>query len=332
MLEGPTLERTFETLGAKEKFRAVQFNAPHNYNQDSREAVYAWMVRWLQNGPDQAKIAEPTVPAVKRDELTVWTDDHKLPANALNAESLKTLLRERVTAQLASLQPKDAASLKRYRDLMDPAWKVTMTLKTPKLEGNSPSHATIQFVVGTKADEVNAMRDALNAQGKMALSAVLGAHDPEPAAGGDAAQRKTFPATFYRTELARQVQSVLDGLGQTVGPAKSTAIELIGIGDAGAAVLLARALAPSTLRIRRTIVDISTIDAVLEASHHPGLDRLGGWQGAATLAPAGYLVLHGKKVDADVIRAAYKAADREGALTISAEPWSRERIVEELAK
>jgi dienelactone hydrolase len=331
-LEGPVLEKTFETLGAKEKFRAVQFNAPHNYNQDSREAVYAWMVRWLQNGPDQPKIAEQTVPPVKYEDLTVWTDDHKVPANAINADALKTLLRERVTAQLASLQPKDAASLKKYRELLEPAWKVTLTLKSPQLQGTAPSHATIQFVVGTKADEVNALRDALNAQGKMALSAVLGAHEPEPAAGGDATQRKTFPTTFYRTELARQVQSVLDGLGQTVGPAKSPAIELIGLGDAGPAVLLARALAPTTLRIRRTIVDISSIDAVLEASHHPGLNRLGGWQGAAALAPAGYLVLHGKKIEGDGIRASYKAADRESALTISAEPWSRERILEELAK
>ncbi|HVE40377.1 MAG TPA: acetylxylan esterase [Planctomycetota bacterium] len=331
-LEGPALAKTFEALGVKEKFRAVQFDAPHNYNQDSREAVYAWMVRWLQNGTDQPKIAEPSVPPVKREDLTVWTDDHKLPANAIDADALKTLLRERVTAQLASLQPKDAASLKKYRDLLEPAWKVTLTLKSPQLQGTAPSHATIQFVVGTKADEVNAMRDALNAQGKMALSAVLGAHEPEAAAGGDATQRKTFPTTFYRTELARQVQSVLDGLGQTVGPAKSSAIELIGIGDAGPAVLLARALAPSTLRIRRTIVDVSSIDAVLEASQHPGLNRLGGWQGAAALAPAGYLVLHGKKIEGDLIRASYKAADRENALTISPEPWSRERILEELAK
>src|SRR6185295_13220873 len=112
-LEGPVLERTFETLGVKEKFRAVQFDAPHNYNKDSREAVYAWMVRWLQNGPDQAKIAEPSVPAVTREELTVWTDDHKLPANAADSEAVKKLLRERIAAQLAALQPKDAGSLKK---------------------------------------------------------------------------------------------------------------------------------------------------------------------------------------------------------------------------
>ena len=39
-----------------------------------------------------------------------------------------------------------------------------------------------------------------------------------------------------------------------------------------------------------------------------------------------------KKFDAGPIRASYKAAGREGALTISEEPWTRGRILEELAK
>ena len=50
------------------------------------------------------------------------------------------------------------------------------------------------------------------------------------------------------------------------------------------------------------------------------------------LTPAGLTVLHGKKFDGGAIRAAYKAAGREGALTVSDEAWSRERIAEELAR
>ena len=30
---------------------AVRFTAEHNYNKDSREAMYAWMARWLQHAP-----------------------------------------------------------------------------------------------------------------------------------------------------------------------------------------------------------------------------------------------------------------------------------------
>ena len=30
---------------------AVRITAEHNYNKDSREAMYAWMARWLQHAP-----------------------------------------------------------------------------------------------------------------------------------------------------------------------------------------------------------------------------------------------------------------------------------------
>ena len=319
-LEGPVLAKTFETLGAKEKFRAVQFDAPHNYNQDSREAVYAWMVRWLQNGPDQPKIAEPPVPAVKREDITVWTDDRKVPANAANGDALKALLRERVAAQLSALQPKDAASLKKYRDLMEPAWKVMMALRpSPGPAAGGGGKRTL--VVAAKAEDAEPYKDG-------ATVLVLGAHAPEPTAGGDANQRKGFPSTFYRTELARQVQDVLDELAKL--SASGTEVRLVGLGEAALPVLLARAAGAA--RVTLTIVDASSLDAATEASSHPGLFRLGGWRGAAKLAPAGYLVLHGKKIEAEAIQASYQAAGRGGALTISEQPWNRDRILEELAK
>ncbi len=316
-LEGPVLEKTFETLGAKEKFKAVQFNAPHNYNQDSREAVYAWMVRWLQNGPDQPKVAEPTVPPVKREDLTVWTDDHKLPANAVDAEGLKKFLRERVAAQLAALQPKDAGSLKKYRDLLEPSWKILFPMR-PSPAGASEKRT---LVVVSKAEDAAPYKDA-------ATVLVLGSHAPEPPAGGDATQRKTFPATFYRTELARQVQDVQDELAKI--PASGSEIRLVAIGEAALPALLARIV--GTARVSQTILDGSLLDAAAEASKHPSLERLGGWRGAALLAPAGLLVLHGAKVDADALRASYKAAGREGAVTVSEEGWKAERILQELAR
>jgi hypothetical protein len=326
-LEGPVVQKTFETLGVGDKFRVVQFNAPHNYNQDSREAMYAWMVRWLQNGADQPKIAEPTAPAVNVHDLKIWTDDHKLPANAVNADTLKTLLREKIAAQLASLQPKDAASLKKYRDLTEPAWRVMVPVKTPTPAPAGPAAERAVLVVGTKADETAALAAALKG-----TALVLGTHEPEPTAGGDANQRKGFPATFYRTELTRQTEDILTELGKLASKGRPPAVQLVGTADAALPVLLARAVGGQSIQVSRTIVDLSTIDAAVEGAKHPGLFRLGGWQGAATLAPAGLTVFHGKKFDAEPIRAAYKAAGREGALTVSDEAWSRERIAEELAR
>jgi dienelactone hydrolase len=329
-LEGPVLEKTFESLGVKEKFRAVQFNAPHNYNQDSRETVYAWMVRWLQNGPDQPRVSEPPVPAVKREELTVWTEDHKLAANAVNADTLRALLRDRVAAQLASLRPKDAGSLKKYRDLLEPAWRVMIPARTPTPTPGGIVDADAVLVVATNADLATALAGAI--KGATVVPLILGPHEPEPTAGGDANQRKGYPTTFYRTELARRVEDILELLGKLASQGRPRALRLVGIGDAALPVLLARAVAGPSLQISQTIVDLSCVDAAMEASRHPGLERLGGWQGVATLAPAGLMALYGKRFDADPIRASYKAAGREGAITISGEAWSRERILEELAR
>ena len=40
------------------KVHAVRFTAEHNYNKDSREAMYAWMARWLQKAPADVKKPE----------------------------------------------------------------------------------------------------------------------------------------------------------------------------------------------------------------------------------------------------------------------------------
>jgi dienelactone hydrolase len=330
-LEAPVLKKTFETLGAGDKFRAVQFDAPHNYNQDSRETMYAWMVRWLQNGPDQARIAEPPAPAVRHDDLAIWTaDDRKLPSTAVNADSLKTLLREKVTAQLAALQPKDAASLSKFRTLMEPAWRVMVPARTPNPAPGGMSAADAVLVVCTKADDAADLVAAL--KGRTTQVLVLGAHEPEPTAGGNAEQRKGFPATFYRTELTRQVEDILAELAKLTSQGRGPALRLVGIGDAALPVLLSRVVAGPSLAVSQTIIDLSTIDEQIEKSHHPALLRLGGWRGAATLAPAGYLALHGKKFDAEPLRASYKAAGRDGALTVSDEAWTKDRIVQELSR
>jgi len=332
MLEGPALERTYEALGVKERFRAVQFTAPHNYNQNSRETVYAWMQRWLQNGHDAPRIEEPPVPPVKKEDLVVWTDEHKLPSNAVDAEGLKKALRDRVTAQLESLRPKDAASLKRYRDLMEPAWRTLLTVRPPAAPLGGPGNRRVTVVVSATPEAARPYLDAASARGDVVVRVDIGTlHPAEDLAGGDAAQRKGFPATFYRTELAREAQDILDILGTPAVAGNATRVRLVGVGEAGLPVLLARAAGGST-RVALTIVDMSSVDGAIDARPHPGLNRLGGWIGAAQLAPAGQLVLHGTGVDAAAVKDAYKAAGRDGGLTVSETAWTAEKINEMLSR
>jgi hypothetical protein len=60
-VEHPTMRRFYALYGAEDRLHAVRINGPHNFNQASREAVYAWMARWLQNAPADVKIAEKPI-------------------------------------------------------------------------------------------------------------------------------------------------------------------------------------------------------------------------------------------------------------------------------
>jgi dienelactone hydrolase len=328
-LEAPLLETLYRQRGVSDRFRAVQFQAPHNDNQDSREAVYAWMVRWLQGGPAQDRIPEPPVPALAREDLTVWTGDHRLPSDAVDTEGLRTLLRARVRTQLETLRPKDGPSLRRYRDLMEPAWRHTLTVRPGAPGGAGPSGTgRVTLYVAARAEDAAPFAETASARGETAHVLVFGKHEPEPSTGGDDEQRTSFPATFYRTELARRVQDVVDGLARIAGASRAAPIRLVGLGEAGLPVLLSRAVTGTSPNVALTIADLSRADA----AGHPGLLRLGGWTGAAMLAPPGALVLHGAAVDPAPIRDAFAADGRAAALTVADEAWSRERILEELAK
>ena len=59
--EYPAMRRIYGLLDAEARVEAVQFDAPHNYNRDSREAVYAWMARWLQHASGRREAARTAV-------------------------------------------------------------------------------------------------------------------------------------------------------------------------------------------------------------------------------------------------------------------------------
>ena len=46
--EYPAVRSIYSLMGAPDRVHGVRFDAPHNYNRESREAVYAWMARWLR--------------------------------------------------------------------------------------------------------------------------------------------------------------------------------------------------------------------------------------------------------------------------------------------
>src|SRR5712692_6715894 len=86
-LEYPAVRRIYALFGAESRVHAVQFDAPHNYNRDSREAVYAWMARWLQHAPADARAAERPFTPDRLPDLLVF-HGRALPEGAVTAAQL----------------------------------------------------------------------------------------------------------------------------------------------------------------------------------------------------------------------------------------------------
>src|SRR6187402_3533726 len=83
--EFPAMRSAYALFDAAPRVHAVRMNAEHNYNKDSREAMYAWMARWLQKAPADVKIAERSFTVEPLQDLLVF-HRHALPPQAVTAE------------------------------------------------------------------------------------------------------------------------------------------------------------------------------------------------------------------------------------------------------
>src|SRR6185295_17518374 len=95
---------------------------------------------------------------------------------------------------------------------------------------------------------------ALRGHAAIVTKAVLPEHPLEDPALGIAKHRALFPDTYYRLSLAWQVRDALDAITALAARGDVADIRVVGVGAAGPAALLARALARSP-KLSRAVVD-----------------------------------------------------------------------------
>jgi hypothetical protein len=115
----PELQALYKLLGAEKNvqlFANTHFN--HNYNYVSRAAFFSFINKHFKLGIEEP-VVEEDYPRLTRDEMTVWDVAHPQPAGGLDFErKLCQQLYEASQKQLAALQPKDAASLAKWREVV----------------------------------------------------------------------------------------------------------------------------------------------------------------------------------------------------------------------
>lgn len=267
-VEYPAMRRIFDLFDAASNVHAVRMNADHNYNQDSREAMYAWMARWLQHAPDTVARPEKAFTPDKVTDLLVFYG-RSLPDGAVTQEQLTAAWIAAAKAQLATTDPAVLAAALRHALGYGDAPPAASPPPAPR----RPS----VLLASARADLEPALRGA-------GVDVTRIAFTPFDA---EAAAKVRHFETYNRTAASQRVADIVEAVR------RSPSSVLVADGDAALAGAMAAAIVP----IRRAILDIGpfALDsdaAFLDHLYIPGIRRAGDLHTALRIA-RGEVVLHG---------------------------------------
>jgi len=147
-VEYPMMQKMYGLYDAKDHVKYVQFDYPHNYNQVSREAVYAWFARWLQGAPARDRLPELPFQVEKDQDLLVFlkhtVDDrdltyddlpdslYSLPAKHINGQELKNYLKGQARGTLDAAWPKKGADWSLFERVFGSAYRHVLAAKIPE--------------------------------------------------------------------------------------------------------------------------------------------------------------------------------------------------------
>ena len=130
-MEFPSIRSIYNLFGEEDKITNAHFHAPHNYNRDSREAVYNWFARWLLGRKDVGPVKEKAFTVEKPADVMVFFG-RKFPENAKDPRQLTDYLIGSTRKQFKALKPADAAGLQRFTRMMRPALRYALMVGEPE--------------------------------------------------------------------------------------------------------------------------------------------------------------------------------------------------------
>ena len=302
-VEYPAIRSIYAHFDAEDKVHQVQIDADHNYNKDSREAVYAWFGKWFLGEEDATKFREVPFEVEKDEDLLVF-HNRELPEHALDAAGLTRSWIVSAEEQLAERKLTDAASLDQFREEMGAALRHSLAISIPDSTRPNPVQGddfTAQpFVIGGN-DQLPALfltpktgtgngsatlivhpQGAMNlinpetgqparlvsdllAAGESVLGTDLFLTGTHSSAEGKVIRDTSyrFFTTYNRTDAALRVQDILTALAYLKSQASVSTLNLIGLGEAGLWCLLAAGFTD----VEHTVVDANQFDSGNDATY-----------------------------------------------------------------
>jgi dienelactone hydrolase len=271
-VEFPAVQSIYRLYGVPDHVATVQINADHNYNRESRDAMYAWFGRWLLNEDDAALLKERPFQAESRAHMLVFPDA-KLPPHAVNRVQLTDEVMRAADGQIQSLQPTDAATLQAYRELMGASYRLALNAEQPASGDLQVEMAGIDRYEGYVRERLTIGR---RREGER-IPTFLFAPEKSKAGvlivhprGKAALVRGNVPTALVRRLLAQQMTVLaIDtfGTGDLAGQKRDTTVDHF----------LTYNRSDDALRVQDILTGLAYLSSRVDAVHLVGLDQAGLW-------------------------------------------------------
>ncbi len=298
--EYPAIRSIYELYDKAEFVKSVQIDAPHNYNQQSREAVYRFFSWSVLADPNADEIKERSIhPEMPHNMLALH--GRALPANALSYAGLfeqwiasakrqneaihePSIMRERLAYALLAEQPERAVSeISGEHVLLGRPGKGD---RVPGiyLRGADPRGERIAALI-VHPDGANAARRSATAREAIGRGETVLAIDAFQTGSASAPRDRSgkFFLTFNQSDDANRVQDILTAV-EFLRASGASRIRVAGLEKAAVWCLFAAALAKTPVELTADLSAFRGDDSDFLAKFFvPGIERAGGLKAALAL-------------------------------------------------
>ena len=285
--EFPAIRRIYELYGAAARVANFHQDAGHNYNRESREAVYRFFARHL--APGALPVTSPPVDIRFEDDDLLALRHMRLPEGALGYDGL---FRQWVAASRREGDPRE-----RLRDALGAEWpaEVTSAQEGERLVLSRPGYG--DRVPGLWLPGAGPVTVVVHPEGAAEARKTPAVIEMERAGHflylidafqtGSARARRDRSGKWFlsynRTDDAARVQDILTALAFARKQGRRTP-RLVGLGNAGVWCLFAAAVAPVRLELRADLNGFKGSDEDFRGRFFvPGIQRAGGLAAALRL-------------------------------------------------
>ena len=131
-VEYPAIRSIYAHFDAEDKVHQVQVDAEHNYNQESREAVYAWFAKWFLGAEDTSAFKEVAF-QVEPDEALLVFSEREMPAHALKQDAFLPAWINRSEQEIEKRKPINESEQPKFREELRSGLQYALGLQIPKI-------------------------------------------------------------------------------------------------------------------------------------------------------------------------------------------------------